>query len=99
MVDIFAKADNPPPATYKLSVLERGVTGVAPTPDGKLIVIALADKNNSVWVWDFMKDMIVARLEGHEEKVLCVAVFPDGRRILTGSADRTARVWPLSTEN
>jgi pSer/pThr/pTyr-binding forkhead associated (FHA) protein/DNA-binding beta-propeller fold protein YncE len=98
--DILEGAKDPPPPLYSLNVLERGITSVAVTPDGTRVVVALADKYNSVWIWDFVKDTIVSKLEkGHEERVLCVAVFPDGRRILTGSADKSARVWTISPDN
>ena len=92
---VIESAQSPPPPAYSLNVLERGITSIAPLPGGSRIVVALADKHNSVWVWDFATDAIVSRLEGHEERVLSVAVFPDGRRILTGSADKSARTWSL----
>src|SRR5215831_434833 len=96
-VGIFLeKADNPPPPLYMLNVLERGITSVAVMPDGRHVIVALADRYNSVWVWDFTTDTVVARLEGHEERVLAVAAFPDGQRILTGSADKSARTWLFS---
>jgi WD40 repeat protein len=90
---ILDVAKQPPRAAYSLNVLERGITSLAAIPGSARIVVALADKDNSVWVWDFLKDTVVARLEGHEERVLSVAVFPDGRRILTGSADSSAKTW------
>jgi pSer/pThr/pTyr-binding forkhead associated (FHA) protein/DNA-binding beta-propeller fold protein YncE len=96
---ILARAKNPPPPLRILDVLERGVTSVAVTPDGGRVVVALGDKGNSVWIWDFVKDRIVARLEGHEDRVLTVAVFPDGRRILTGSADKSAKTWLMPRGN
>ena len=93
---VLEKADNPPPPLYMLNVLERGITSVAVMPDGRHVIVALADRYNSVWVWDFTTDTVVARLEGHEERVLAVAAFPDGQRILTGSADKSARTWLFS---
>jgi WD40 repeat protein len=93
------EATKAPPPSYTLNVLERGITSVAVMPGGARVVVALADKSNSVWVWDFAKDTIVSRLEGHEERVLSVAVFPDGRRILTGSTDKSAKTWSFSPDN
>jgi WD40 repeat protein len=97
--DILARPMDPPAPYKSLRVRERGLTSLAVTPDGTRVVVGLADRENSVWVWDYLRDTVVARLVGHEERVNTVAVFPDGRRILTGSDDKTAKTWVLSPDN
>jgi cell division cycle 20-like protein 1 (cofactor of APC complex) len=50
---------------------------------------------NEVVVWNFVKKEVIAKLEGHTERVLQLAVEPDGQDIVTGAADETLRFWTV----
>ena len=71
------------------------VTSAAFSPDGKLIVTALADGTARIWNTATMEQMAVLR--GHSRQVLSAAFSLDGTRIVTGSVDNTARIWDVST--
>ena len=77
-----------------------GITSVAMTPDGRLIVAGLSA--DGARVWDANTGAEVANLEGHKGTILSVAVTADGRRVVTaamttGEDDDTARIWDVET--
>ena len=67
---------------------------VALRPDGKLALIASADR--SVRVWDVETKRDSKRLIGHTATVWAAAFSPDGSKAISGSVDGTARIWDLS---
>jgi WD40 repeat protein len=79
-----------------LEAHERGVWGVAFSPDGTRIATVSFDE--TARVWDAATGQELAVLKGHRDLVSEVAFSPDGTRIATGSGlDRTVRVWDAAT--
>jgi WD40 repeat protein len=63
--------------------------------DGKLL--ALANDDYTVTVWDVTTKRLVHTLKGHMCYVSSVAFTPDGKRLASGSEDWTIRIWELDT--
>jgi WD40 repeat protein len=72
-----------------------GLTGLAVSPDGK--VVATAGQAGTVRLWDARAGNDLGTLAGHAGPVAAVAFSPDGRRLVTGGEDHTARVWDAAT--
>lgn len=72
-----------------------GERGLAFAPDGKLL--AAADGDSTVVVWDVASGRLRARLSGHRKIILALAFSPDGHMLASGGLDRTVRLWELAT--
>jgi hypothetical protein len=72
-----------------------GVTSVAFSGDGSVLVSGGHDGVVRIWDWTSSKEL--RRLEGHEADVRSVAVSADGGRIASASYDRTVRLWDAKT--
>jgi hypothetical protein len=68
-----------------------GVTGVAVSPDGKLVVTAGVD--GTARLWDPANGKQLRVLKGHEGRVTAVAFARDGSLVVTGAADGIVRLW------
>ncbi|GAA0664249.1 hypothetical protein GCM10010193_14480 [Kitasatospora atroaurantiaca] len=64
------------------------------SPDGRLV--ATADADHAVGVWDVAQRRLRHRLTGHESAVFGVAFSPDGSLLASGSADHTVRLWDVA---
>jgi WD40 repeat protein len=73
----------------------RTVTVAAFSPDGSLL--AVADGERTVRLWDVASGEHLRTLHGHTGMVRDVAFFPDGARLVTGSTDGTVRVWDVDS--
>ncbi len=72
-----------------------GVTSVAFSPRGDLLVVGTADGMIHVWhVTDQRREHKVA---AHSGRVLSVAFSPDGTRFVSGATDGTVRLWDTAT--
>jgi hypothetical protein len=69
-----------------------GVTAVAFSRDGKLLVSAGADR--AVRFWDLAAGRAIAALEWHIATINALAFSPDGETLATGSDDGTVKLWP-----
>jgi WD40 repeat protein len=74
--------------------LGREVTGVAFSPDGRLLATASADQ--TARIWEAATGQERTRVV-HDDGVTAVAFGPDGRMLATASADQTARIWEAAT--
>lgn len=71
-------------------------TGVAYSPNGKMIAAGGTDR--IVRVWDADSFDTIHQLVGHKSTILCVAFSPDSKSLASGSNDNTARIWDIDTE-
>jgi RNA polymerase sigma factor (sigma-70 family) len=89
------KADGEP---RELSVLQghtNGVTSVALSADGRILISSSFDK--TVRVWDARAGKQRARLRGHESPVKFVVITPDSKSVVTADQGGAFKVWDLST--
>ena len=73
----------------------RTVTVAVFSPDGRLL--AVADGERTVRLWDVKSGEHLRTLHGHTGMVRDVAFFPDGARLVTGSTDATVRIWDVDS--
>lgn len=70
---------------------------VAPSPDGKRLATASADR--TARVWDMATGKEIFQLRGHTQGVSAVVFSPDGRLIATCAPDNTACLWDAASGN
>lgn len=76
------------------TVLDAGVTSIAISPDGKLLIAGSLD--HIVRVWDMQTGALLDKLKNHKDSVYSVAFLPGGNQVLTGSLDKTLKIWDLA---
>jgi serine/threonine protein kinase len=73
----------------------QGSTGVAFSPDGKLL--ATAGMDGTVKLWSTATRRQLLTLGGHTEAVQAVAFSPDGRWLASAGQDQSVKVWDAAT--
>jgi WD40 repeat protein len=71
------------------------ISGLAVTPDGRLLISASKDKTLRVWNAETGREL--RNLMGHSAKFQAVAITPDGQFVVSGADDRTVGIWTLRT--
>jgi WD40 repeat protein/serine/threonine protein kinase len=74
---------------------EAPVHAVAWNPAGS--VLASADSNGRITLWDPVQGTRLARMAGHTGAVYALVFSPDGSRLASGANDTTIRLWDLAT--
>jgi WD40 repeat protein len=72
-----------------------GLSAVAFSPDGKMILTSSG--NLTPALWDVASGREVRVFKGHTDGVIAFAFSPDGKKVLTGSSDHTARLWDVAS--
>ena len=72
-----------------------GVTGIAVSPDGRLVATAGVD--GTARLWDPANGKELRSLKGHEGRVTGVAFARGGSVLVTGAADGVVRLWDVVT--
>jgi len=67
---------------------------IAVSPDFALV--AMAQFNGRIGIWDIAQGKRIAVLPGHRGRVRCLAFSTDGKRLASGSEDTTILIWDLS---
>jgi len=71
------------------------INSLAFSPDGKLL--ASADHNAVVTIWNFPLRQEIYVLKGHKRWVNSVVFSPDGKLLVSASSDRTIKIWDVSS--
>jgi WD40 repeat protein len=86
---------HPPPrgAEWTSYYEEELVSGLAISPDGRLLALGL---EHVVYLWDAWTGEEVGRLAGHEGKVTALAFSPDGKALASAGDDTTVLLWDVT---
>ncbi|XP_064383835.1 guanine nucleotide-binding protein G(I)/G(S)/G(T) subunit beta-1-like [Halichondria panicea] len=76
---------------YSHDMIVCGITSVAFSKSGRLLLAGYDDFNCNVW--DTLKGDRVGVLTGHDNRVSCLGVSEDGLAIATGSWDSFLKIW------
>ena len=68
-----------------------GITSVAFSKSGRLLLAGYDDFNCNVW--DTLKGDRAGVLAGHDNRVSCLGVTEDGMAVATGSWDSFLKIW------
>ncbi|GBM29305.1 Guanine nucleotide-binding protein G(I)/G(S)/G(T) subunit beta-1 [Araneus ventricosus] len=78
-------------AMYSHDNIICGITSVAFSKSGRLLLAGYDDFNCNVW--DSMKAERAGVLAGHDNRVSCLGVTEDGMAVATGSWDSFLKIW------
>src|SRR5438128_1503514 len=71
-----------------------GITSMAFSPDGKVMVSA---RGGSIRLWDVTAGKETATLDGRSVGIMSVAISPDGKTLAAGSLAATVQLWDVAT--
>jgi hypothetical protein len=83
------------PAVYELTGHTAGVTALAFSPRGRLLVSSGDDQ--TIRLWDLSTGRELRVLRGHTGSVHTLSVSANGQLVVSGSADTTIRIWDTSS--
>ncbi|OXA58241.1 Guanine nucleotide-binding protein G(I)/G(S)/G(T) subunit beta-1 [Folsomia candida] len=88
---LFDKRADQELAMYSHDNIICGITSVAFSKSGRLLLAGYDDFNCNVW--DSMKTERAGVLAGHDNRVSCLGVTEDGMAVATGSWDSFLKIW------
>jgi WD40 repeat protein len=71
----------------------KGVTGMALSPDGR--ILATAGDDGIIHLWDISERTHLQELRSQTGRLKPMAFSPNGKMLATGSRDGTVRIWDL----
>jgi WD40 repeat protein len=71
-------------------------TGVAFSPDGRLLATGLGARDSTVQIWDVRTGRELAAFKGHHSAIAAVAFSSDGRTLASGGGDSTVLMWDVT---
>ena len=74
-----------------------GLTALAISPDGRVLVSGSGFEDPSIRVWDASTGRLLVRLDGHTAWVSRLAFSKDGHRLISAATDQTLRIWDTNT--
>jgi small GTP-binding protein len=74
-----------------------GLTHIAFAPQGSLL--AVCTPGNTIELWDYNADTLVAVIEGHTSSIYDISFMADGRLLASKSSDGTVRLWDCAGWN
>ena len=81
--------------THTLSGHSCAVTSIAVSRDAN--VIASADQDGVIRVWNIAEQKCVAELEGHDDEIRSVVLTTDAKFLISGSRDGSVRIWNIGS--
>jgi len=82
-----------PKSPLPIGVHDGGVTGMAVSPDGKLLVTA--GHYGDIKIWSLPEGKPLKRIENANVGGVMVAIGPDGRQLVTVGARKYPKLWSL----
>ena len=75
----------------------REQVGLAFSPDSKLL--AAANANHEIYVWELATRKKIRTLKGHQNAVTSLSFSPDGTQLLSSSRDQTLMLWSVRNKD
>jgi WD40 repeat protein len=79
---------------YLLNGQSDQVHAVAFAPNG---LLASADSDNQVWLWEPFLGKVIHRLRGHTQEIKCLVFTPESKWLLSGGEDGRILLWDVQT--
>jgi RNA polymerase sigma factor (sigma-70 family) len=80
---------------WRLQGHEKGVAGLAFSPDSRLLASGGCEGDDRVCVWDLETGNELKCFRGHHSGIWPLAFSPDGRTLASGGGDSTILLWDL----
>ncbi|MDX1941845.1 MAG: WD40 repeat domain-containing protein [Saprospiraceae bacterium] len=89
---LHARADR---STKTFTGHNRGIVGIALSPDGKYLASGSAD--STIIIWNTADGKMLKKLIGHKGQVSTLDFSSDGKTLVSGATDKVLKLWDTST--